>query len=462
MQKLWSHQQKALEIAGDKFALFFDPGTGKSRTALELLKRANKSGWVRKIIIIAPLNVVRNWEDEIVTYFNAPYKTFLIGGQTKDKKIKILKEFAAAKVQQHNLFLIINIAVLQSEPFVNIMLESKTDFIIVDESHNFKTYNSSQTKGLLRLCKGLSVKYLYLLTGTPAPNGEMDLWSTFYLLDKTKDTFFVWRKKHFEDKNERRRGMNSYWPEYVVKESSKKAFAEVLATCSLSAHKNEVLDLPELLRTNIYCEMSKEQARHYETMLEYLFAIDKDGNELDASNVLVRTLRLQQIIAGFLGNEPIKGNNRIKALQEAINLTQGEQFLIWTIFRATYRSISECLDDLGITHRFLTGDQTAEERYENMNLFQSGTVKALIAHPKAGGVGVNLTAASYSIHYSKSFSLTDDLQAEARNYRGGSERHNRITRIDIITPKTVDEQITIALREKKSVQDFILGLKENR
>ena len=53
----------------------------------------------------------------------------------------------------------------------------------------------------------------------------------------------------------------------------------------------------------------------------------------------------------------------------------------------------------------------------------------------------------------------DDLQAEARNYRGGSERHERITRIDIVTPDTIDEDIMEALRAKRSVQDFILGLK---
>jgi len=97
-----------------------------------------------------------------------------------------------------------------------------------------------------------------------------------------------------------------------------------------------------------------------------------------------------------------------------------------------------------------------------MDSFQSGGVRALIAHPKAGGVGVNLTAAAFSIHYTRNYNLVDDLQAEARNYRGGSEIHNRITRIDIVSPGTIDESIVEALREKKSVQDFILGLKKGK
>ena len=73
---------------------------------------------------------------------------------------------------------------------------------------------------------------------------------------------------------------------------------------------------------------------------------------------------------------------------------------------------------------------------------------------------MNLTAASYGIHYLKNFSLTDDLQSEARNYRGGSEIHKKITRIDIVAEDTIDEDITKALAAKKTVQEFIMGLKK--
>ena len=332
--------------------------------------------------------------------------------------------------------------------------------MIIDESHNFKTHSSMQTRGLFDVVAKLRPAHLYLLTGTPAPQGEIDLWSTFTLLGVTNLPFFVWRRKFFIDKNERRRGMRNYWPEHVPSESTKKHFQDLIASCSLTAQKNQVLDLPPLLRTNIYAEMSPMQAKHYETMKQYLFAIDTEGNELNAANMLSRTLRLQQILAGFLSAVPIKDTPGLAALADAIEKTNGEQFIIWTIFKSTYKQISEMLLRDGIDFGLLTGEQSADERHEYMQRFQAGKLRALIAHPKAGGVGVNLTAASYSIHYTRSFSLTDDLQAEARNYRGGSEIHQRITRIDIITPDTIDEEIVKALREKKSVMDFIMGLKE--
>lgn len=459
---LWSHQAAAIKQAKNRYALFFDPGCGKSRTVLEILKRSTS---VSKVIIYAPLNVCRNWENEIATYYQRPYHIYLVSGQTKVRKLKIIKEFVE-HTDPETAILICNIESLRAVEYRALMCSSGAQFIVCDESHLVKSPTSAQTKGLFDVVRSLNPKQLYLLTGTPAPQGEIDLWTTFVLMGKTRDNFYIWRKKNFIDKNERRRGTRSYWPEYVVSPTARAYMKTLLTECSLTAKKDDVLDLPELLRVALYAEMSPIQARHYETMKEYLFAIDKDGNELNASNMLVRTLRLQQILAGFINDAPIEPNPRIGVLKDAIAMTNGAagernaSFLIWTIFKATYGQIAQVLDDMNISYGMLTGEQSAEERHAAMCSFQAGELRCLIAHPKAGGVGVNLTAASYSIHHTRSYSLTDDLQAEARNHRGGSEIHKRITRIDIVTPNTIDEEIMVALKSKKTVQEFILGLKQ--
>lgn len=444
LPSLWNHQREALERAGKRFALFFDPGTGKSRTARELWQKAG----IPKAIIFAPLNVCRNWVNELVGI-----PCHLVAGQSRAKKVSTLKDFISCR----NGILICNTECLRSKEYLALLMQSGAEFIIADESHQFKTPTSLQTKGLIQLCDNKKVEYVYLLTGTPAPQGEIDLWSTFYLLNITKDSFFVWRKRHFQDKNERRRGMRGYWPEYKITEKSRQHFQELLSKCSMVAKKSECLDLPPVLRTVIYAEMSEAQKKQYDTMKEYLFAIDESGQELNASNMLVRTLRLQQILAGCTESD----SPRLAALDAAIEKTSGEQFIIWTIFKETYNQIAERVyEKHGISCALLTGEQSPEDRYASIQAFQAGVLRCLIANPKAGGVGVNLTAASYSIHYTRSFSLVDDLQCEARNYRGGSERHERITRIDIVTADTIDEEITTALREKKSVQDFLMGLKK--
>ena len=463
LPKLWSHQQEALKVAGSYFALFFDAGTGKTRTTIELIEKACNKGFdKKKYLILAPLGVCRNWEKQLKQYFPFPYQTFLVAGQTKNKKIKTIAEFKQFQDKVKHGFLICNIESLRSVDYLKLLEELNMKFVIVDEWHNLKTPDSKQTKGFLLLHKQWRPEYFYPLSATPSPQGEIDLWSLFYAFGETKDLFFIWRKKHFDDKNESKRGTKYYWPKYVITEEAREKFQKILRRISMTASKDEVLDLPPLIRTEIFAQMGPEQKRHYETMKEFLFAIDQEGNELNAKNLLVRTLRLQQILAGFLGDVPIKDNYRLEALKDAIEKTKREQFVIWTIFSETYGQISRLLDDLGINHGFLTGEQSAEERADYIHAFEVGSLRALIGHPRAGGVGIDLIAASYSIHYTRSFSIVDDIQARARNYRGGSEKHQVITQIDIITPNTIDEQIVEALKEKKSVHDFILGLKQGR
>ena len=459
---LWAHQREALqraEQASGRYAFHFDPGCGKSRPVLELFNRSK----FNNALIFAPLNVCRNWENEI-SKFCKTKNVYIVAGQTKAKKLKIINE---ARCDTNARILIANIESLRSDEYIDALLPCEFQFIIADEFHNFKSPKSLQTKGLFRLLVASTPAHFYTLTGTPAPQGEIDLWTTFYTLGITELPFFVWRKKYFDDKNAYRKGQRGYFPNFTVRASRKDIFQKQLSSCSSYANKNEVLDLPELLHTNIYCELAKPQRGHYESMYDLLFARDEDGNELSASTILARTVRLQQIVAGFLGNTPIE-SNRLSALDAAIELTgaptgsKGPQFIIWTIFAATYWQIAAHLKSLDISFGMLTGEIDASTRHQTIQDFQAGNIRALIAHPKAGGVGVNLTAASFSIHYLKDFNLVNDLQCEARNYRAGSEIHKRITRIDIIAQDTIDEQISTALRAKKSVQDFILGIKNGK
>lgn len=453
--ELWQHQKNAIDRAGNRFGLFFDPGCGKSRTALELYKRANKQyAHPLKALIFAPLNVCRNWRDEINKFLNAPAEVFLCAGQSKQKKLEELERFAESRAADGAKICICNIESLRGREYLTRLESSGAVVVIVDESHNFKSPVSLQTKGLLRLDATIRPQYLYLLSGTPAPQGEIDLWSTFVLLRKTNDNFYVWRKRNFVDLNGHRKGESNYWPNYRISESARAQLQHQLHEVSAVARKNEVLDLPPLLRVKLYTALSAKQSRLYNEMLHTLCATNTDGEKLTAANALARTLRLQQIIAGHFE----RYNPRLDTLRDAIEMTNGQQFIVWTIFKSTYSELARLLDDMRIPFAMLTGDESPEGRHKNMTAFQAGELRALIAHPRAGGVGVNLTAASFSIHYTRGFSLTDDMQAEARNYRAGSEMHERITRVDIIAENTLDEDIVEALEAKKNIQDFILQL----
>lgn len=466
---LWPHQLSAIECAGSRHALFFDPGLGKTRVAVELVRRSRET----RVLVIAPLNVCRMWDRELPALYGEEWETYIVAGGTPKEKQRTVAQFTSSYSRHPRKLLIVNQESVRTKrrkvkagyratgPEENEILErlklTKVNFVIVDESHNFKTPSSAQTKGLMALEEALRPQYFYMLTGTPAPQGEMDLWSTLFLMRETRDDFFIWRKRHFADLNERM-PPHVHFPKFVITPKGRERIQASLEECSSVARKTELQNLPDLLRSTMYSEMTVEQRRQYETMLEFLFAVDSEGNTLTAANLLSRTLRLQQILAGFLGEIELKENPRLDAFCDAVDKTDGEQFLVWTIFAGTYSQLGKILQMRGITHGYLTGEQSSEDRAKTIDAFQAGKLRAIIGHPRAGGVGVNLQAASYSIHYTRSFSLVDDIQAEARNHRGGS-KHTVCTRIDIVTPDSIDEQIVAALAEKKTVQDFILDLK---
>ena len=100
-----------------------------------------------------------------------------------------------------------------------------------------------------------------------------------------------------------------------------------------------------------------------------------------------------------------------------------------------------------------------KEKNEHVNQFQlDDQVKVLIGNRAAAGIGINLTAASYSIVYSRNFSLGEELQSEARNYRAGSEVHEKITKIDLVAKDTIDEHVLKELYNKQDLSDKILDL----
>ena len=106
------------------------------------------------------------------------------------------------------------------------------------------------------------------------------------------------------------------------------------------------------------------------------------------------------------------------------DLTPEHKVIVWAVFKQNYRDIAKVCADLKIEYVTLSGEQSTKEKNDAVEKFKTNPdTKVIIANPQAGGVGVNLQEASYSIFYSRNFSLENDLQAEARNYRGGSEIH---------------------------------------
>lgn len=454
----WEHQKLAIERARelDYFALFFEQGTGKTSTLINILrdKFVDEKKPLRTLILCPPI-VIDNWRREFAVYSHVP-----------DKKIITLTGSSYFRLSRtdfpEDAIYITNYQALLMPKLYARFLKFGFQVVVLDESHKIKTYNSKTTKCVQAL--GQRAKYRYCLSGTPILNTAFDIFPQVLFLDQGKtfgEKFMEFRERYFHDFNS---GMprHCYFPNWKIKPNAAQQINEAIKPLSSRVLKKDCLDLPPLIRQRIDCGLTDEQAEVYRT-LEKDFVASLDRGRVVTDLELTKGLRLQQIVSGYCPNEEgkiheFRNNTRIEAARELLEtIPRDAKILIWACFRENFKQLELLCASLGIGSVSVYGGISQPIQQRHIDAFEhDNQTRVLIGHPKSCGIGVNLTRASYSIFFSRSFSLEDDLQAEARNYRGGSERHQSITRIDLVTPGTIDEVILEALESKQSLSDAIL------
>lgn len=428
-------------------------------------------GKVMNAIILCPPIVIHQWKAEFVAHSNVGKHVVPLEGPGT-KRLKTVE----SRLGQPTIF-VTNYETLLMKPVFTALEKHGLVVGVFDESHKLKNPTAKRTKLAAKLSKLLQKKLI--LTGTPILNSPLDLFSQFLVLDNGKtfgDNFFVYRAKYFFDKNA---GMprDKYFPDWRPRPGSFEELSKKIFHKSMRVKKEDCLDLPPLVRQEIHVEMSPPQKKAYKEM-EKDFIAYLDGGAAIATMALTKLLRLQQIVSGFVSvidpEAEIKSTKptekivkfdkvpRLMALKDLLEeLAPEHKIIVWACFRHNYEQIRGVLDGLNIKYVEITGDQSAKQKQENIRAFRDDdSVGVCLANQRAGGVGVNLTEASYSIYYSRPYALEDDLQSEARNYRGGSERHSKITRIDLVSPGTIDSDILAALKKKINISKKILDMRK--
>lgn len=471
VRDLWQHQKDAIEIAKslDYYALLFDPGCGKSATAVNILRdKYNKHKKLLPTLILAPPIVVQNWKNEFKMWSKIkPEKIILLVGTGKERA-KLLQNTSCDTVCVTN-YESLNMPELLEE--MKKFLSNGPSCLLLDEAHRCKDISAKRTKRAIELAD--LATYRYILTGTPILNNLMDIFSQFRILDRGQrfgHNFFTFRARFFEDKN-KAMPASKYFPRWEPIRGADQKIKELIAPVSMHVEKSKCLTLPPLVRKTIEVPMGKEQSRLYESMRKDLVAtIKTEGGSGERHSIaelaITKALRLQQIVSGHVRVEGLNGegaatiqikeNPRKDALKQLLeDLAPYHKVLVWVVFHANYEDIRDVCKSLELEYAELHGqidDRDAQiERFNN-----DEKCRVLIGHPGSGGIGVNLVVASYSIFYSRSFSLEFDIQAEARNYRGGSERHESITRIDLVTSGTIDELVLKSLASKTALSNSVL------
>lgn len=471
---LWKHQEEAIRRAtapGQRdFALFFDMGTGKTATTINILRhRYFENKRIMRTLILCPVVVCENWRREFNAHSKIGHQVFVLKGSEKQR----LALFNEKKELRSAPIFVTNYEALQMKGLMQALLNWKAEILVCDESQRLKNPKAVRTKMAIMLAD--LAKHRHILSGLPILNTPLDIWSQFRVLDKGESfldhlgyplNFWAFRNRYFYDKNA---GMpvDRHFPKFLPVDGCLESLNKIIYKKAMRVMKSECLDLPPFIRIKIEVDLDPEQERLYESMKKHFIAYLKSGEAVTAQIAVTKALRLQQIVSGYCKTEDgkeitLKHNPRLDALESLLeDIPSTEKVIIWATFKENYRQIRNLCEKLGLTYVELHGDIDRKQHQKSIDSFQTDpSIRVMIANQGAGGIGVNLTAASVAIVYSRNFNADHDQQSEARNYRGGSEIHTKVTRYDLIAKNTIDEIIVESLANKLNIAEEILNLKD--
>jgi len=475
--KLYKHQEQALLLSKQvpDIGLFWEMGTGKTAGIIHILRdKYNTERKIMRTLILGPVAVTYNWMNEIRKYSKIPDSKVIVLDKKREEKFKKFAYDPIRGLNTNGGIVIANYEALLNRNLYTEIAEWEPEIIVCDESHMLKNPMSKRAKCVMNLAD--RAKNRFILTGTPILNSPIDIFQQYRILDGGKTlgkSFYVFRATYFRDANSAWAGKQGYFPKWIPQSEKFDDLSKKIYSKALRVLKSQCLDLPERIEKTVHVELSREQQVAYNAMKKEFVAYVKDimasesgsNSAIVANLAMVKALRLQQIVTGCatlddgssLSFGKIPRLDTVRDLLEQI--TPSHKVILWCSFRDNYRQLGSVCDELGLKYVLITGEQDAKQKQESVEAFQDDDeVKVVIANRRAGGTGINLTAASYSIVYSKNFSLAEELQSRDRNHRGGSEIHRQIVKIDLCATNTIDETINKALADKKQLSDIIIDL----
>ena len=423
-------------------APILEMGLGKSVITLTAIEHLMHDSFdVRKVLVIAPLRVaVSTWPDEIRKWDHLSSLTFSVAAGTRDERMEALKRNT-------------DITIINRENIQWLVEESGVpfdyDMVVIDELSSFKNHRTKRFRSLMKARP--KVKRIAGLTGTPSPNGLMDLWAEFRLLDGGKRLGrFIgqYRERWFLPDKRNQMVVFSYKP----KEGAEDEIYSAIADITVSMKAMDRIRMPELIETEMKVSMSGSEMKAYNSMKKDLVLSLPDG-AVTASNAAALSGKLMQLSSGavYTDEESFTEIHRRKlnVLEDAIESMNGKPLLIAYWFRHERTRISGLLTNLGIPWKEISDEASIRE-------WNEGKLQAAIIHPASAGHGLNLqSGGSTLLWFTVPWSLELYQQTVARLWRQGQKEETTVV-IHLITEGTIDERVIAALRRKDQTQEALL------
>lgn len=430
-QKLGFRWLNTLAKLGFGGILADDMGLGKTLQVISyLLYRKQALISENPSLVVCPASLVYNWEHEFKRFAPELTVSMLVGNAQQRETLIQNTNSADIWITSYDML----------KRDVSLYRECHFDTEIIDEAQNIKNQGTLAAKAV----KKIHADIRFALTGTPIENRLSELWSIFdYLMPGILGTYEKFRK--------------SYELPIVQNQDMQltERLKKMISPFILRRVKKEVLkELPDKIEQTVYSEMEPEQRKIYEAhalrLMETLKKQSHEDIQKEKLQILAELTRLRQICCSpkMLYENYKETAGKLSTCLELVNqaIEGNHKVLVFSQFTSIFPILGERLKQMKIPYYELTGQTPKEERIHLVEQFNSNDVPVFLISLKAGGTGLNLTAASIVIHFDPWWNLAAQNQATDRAHRIGQDKE--VVVFKLIAQNTIEEKI-IGLQEQK-------------
>jgi SNF2 family DNA or RNA helicase len=436
--EFYPHQVEAIRVLArwKSFILADDMGLGKTIQALTVFAIDVYRGWAEKAIVVCPLALKPNWEEEINQYTG--FQAVILDGTPTQRREQMV-QFSAASGPR---ILIVNYE--QVKAHLAELNTLRFDVAIYDEAHYMKNYKSQRTQA----CLNLRARRSFLLSGTPMLNHVNELWP---LLHKINPALYP---KYWSFVN-RYCVFGGYEGRQIVGVKNEKELTDRLQSVMVRRLKKDVLGLPEVQYIVRRVDLLPEQRRLYNQVVEEMQLERHDADKPDdVENALTKFLRLKQICGT---THPFTGEDHSAKLDLAIEddleiLENGNKVVVFTQFRDMQACYARRMLKEGYDVYLLNGDMKPSERQDALNRWKKSRKPAVLCCMiQVAGIGLNMVEARHASFLDELFVPGLNRQAVDRLHRIGASMTQPVQVRKYVVRDTIEARVQAILRTKSKL-----------
>ena len=440
-----TYQKTCIEriIDTKKIGLFLDMGLGKTVITLTAVRHLKYDMFkVRKVLVIAPKKVAEGtWALEKDKWDHTKILRVSTVLGSEQKRIKALHETADIYIiNRENVTWLVDYY-KNAWPF---------DMVVVDESSSFKNYKAKRFKSLASV--GCHIDRLVELTGTPSPNGLLDLWAQVYLLDggeRLGHRFSQFRERYYDPG---RQGPNHIVYEYNLKKGGEQSILDKISDICVSMKSEDYLELPDIIYDDIPVVLNSKARKSYDELERKMILQLPDEEDISVTSAAALSNKLLQLANGALYDEDHEAHEvhecKLESFMELIESLNGKPALVFYNFQHDKDRILKTLEKTKLSVRVL-------KSVDDQRDWNDKKIDILLAHPASAAYGLNLQeGGNHVVWFGLTWNYELYSQANKRLHRQGQT--DKVIVHHLICTDTRDEDVIKALDHKDDVQSWVM------